>query len=140
MPLKEALGNTSRALILGGVWELLVTPEYDDACPFAVSDEFVDFETDKGILSHPLDFLTQCGVAIEKLAVQIDMNGNNVWLVVMGACQASDICPREHCTALSFGHLLDYHDKASDMLSVDFAKPAFLTCRSLISPAKPFNR
>jgi hypothetical protein len=109
MPLKEALGYPSRAMILGSGWELLVTPEYDDARPLPVSDEFVDLETDKGILSHPLDFLTQSGVAIEKLALQVDVNGNNVRLVVQGARQASDIRPGEHCAALSLGHFLDYH-------------------------------
>ena len=114
MPLKEALGDSSRVLILGSVWELLVMPEYDDARPLSVSDEFVDLETDKGILSHPLDFLTQCRVAIEKLAVQVDMNGNDVRLVVPGARQASDIRAGEHCPALSLRHLLDYHDNASD--------------------------
>ena len=87
-------------------------PEYDDARPLPVSYEFVDFETDKGILSHPLDLLTKCGVAIEELAVQIDMNGNDVRLVVPGARQASDIRPGEHCTALLLRHLLDYHGKA----------------------------
>lgn len=83
-------------------------PEYDDARPLPVSYEFVDLETDKGILSHPLEFLTQCGVAIEKLAVQVDMNGNDVRLVVPGARQASDIRPGEHCAALSLRYLLDY--------------------------------
>jgi hypothetical protein len=78
-----------------------------------VSDDFVDLETDKGILSHPFDFLTQCGVAIEKLAVQVDMNGNDVRLVVPGARQASDIRPGEHCAALSLRHLLNYHGDAS---------------------------
>jgi hypothetical protein len=113
MPQKEALGYSSRALILGSVWELFVMPEYDDARPLPVSYEFVDLETDKGILSHPFDFLTQCGVAIEKLAVQVDMNGNDVRLVVPGARQASDIRPRKHCAALSLRHLLDYHGNAS---------------------------
>jgi hypothetical protein len=111
MPLKEALGYMSRALILGSVQELLVPPEYDDACPSFVRNDLVDLETDKRVLSHPLDFLTQCGVAIEKLAVQVNTNRNNVRLVVTGACQASDIRPGKHCAALAFGHLLDYHVK-----------------------------
>jgi hypothetical protein len=122
MPLKEALGYTSRGLILGSVWEFFVPPEHDDARPLAESHEFVNLDTDKGILSHPLDLLTQCGVAIEKLAVQVDANRNNVRLVVPGARQASDIRPGEHCAALSFGHLLDYHDNASDKF-ISLAKP-----------------
>src|SRR5690349_6887529 len=89
MPLKEALGYASRALILESVWELLITPEYDDARPLPVAHEFVDFEADKRILSHPVDLLTQRGVAIEELSLQIDMNGNDVRLVVLGARKTS---------------------------------------------------
>src|SRR5476649_186083 len=113
MPLKEALGDPSRALMLGSVWELLVMPEYNDARPLPERDEFVELETDKRILSHPLDFLTQCGEAIETLAVQVNMDGNDVRLVVPGARQASDLHSGEHGAALSLRHLLDDHGKAS---------------------------
>jgi hypothetical protein len=106
-PLKEALGYASRFLILRGVWKLLVMPDYDDARPLPVRHEFVDLETDKGILSHPLDFLTQCGVAIEILVIQVDMNRHDIRLVVSGAGQASDMIPGEHRAALSLRHLLD---------------------------------
>ena len=55
MLLKKALGYLSRTPMFRSIWELLVLPEYDDACPLAVSHELVDLEADKGILSHPLD-------------------------------------------------------------------------------------
>lgn len=109
MHLKEALGDTSRVLIIGGVWEFLVTPENDDAHPLPVSDEFVHFETDEGILSHPFDLLTECGVAIEELSLEIDMYGNDVGLVVPGARQTSGIRPGEQCTAFLLRHLQNYH-------------------------------
>jgi len=38
--------------------------------------QLVDLEADKGILSHPYYFLTQRGIAIETLTVQVDMDGN----------------------------------------------------------------
>ena len=113
MPLKEALGYVSRALILGSVREFLVTPEYDDARPSSVTGEFVDLETDKRIFAHPLDFLAQCGVAIEELAVQVDMNRNDVRLVVTGAREASQTRPGKHRAALWRCHFLDLHRKAS---------------------------
>lgn len=86
-------------------------PEYDDARPLLVSDEFVYFETDKRILSHPLDFLTERRVAIEKLAVQVDVKGNDVGLVIQGARQASDIRPGQYCVTLSLRYLLNDHEK-----------------------------
>ena len=54
MLLKEALGYLSRTPIFRSVWELLVTPEYDDAFPLAVSHEFVDLDTDEGFLIHSI--------------------------------------------------------------------------------------
>ncbi len=106
-PLKEAFGYASRTLMLRSRGELLVTPEYDDACPLLVSPEFVDLKTDKGILPHPLDLLTQCGKAIEELAVQLDMNGDDVRLVGPDARQSSDKPLPEHCAALTLRHLMD---------------------------------
>src|SRR5580765_1559559 len=105
MALKEALSYRSRALMFGRRWKLLVMSEYDHARPLPVSCALVDLETDKRILPHPFDFLTQCGVAIEKLAVQVDVNGHDVWLVVPGARQPSDRCRAEHCAALLLRHL-----------------------------------
>jgi hypothetical protein len=91
------------------MWEFLVLPEYDDAFPLPLCREFVDLETDKGILSHPLDLLPQCGEAIEALVVQVEMKRNDVGLVIPGARQTSDMPPGEHRAALFFRHLVDYH-------------------------------
>src|SRR5687767_7553328 len=79
MPLKKRLGYVSRILMLGRVWELLILPEDDDARPERVSDELVDLQAHQRILSHPLDFLTECCVTVEKFAVQVDTNGNDIW-------------------------------------------------------------
>jgi len=112
MALKEALRDRSRALMFGRRRELLVMSEYDHARPLPVSCELVELETHERILSHPFDFLTQRGVAVEKFAVQVDVNGNDVRLVVPGARQSSDVCRAEHRAALLLRHLLNYHPNA----------------------------
>jgi hypothetical protein len=113
MPLEEALGDFPRALMMWRVWELLVLPEHDYARPLPVSGEFIHLDTDKGILAHPLDFHAERGVAIQALAVEVDMNGNDIRLVVLGARQPGDMRPGEQCAALWFRHFLDSHGQAS---------------------------
>jgi hypothetical protein len=91
--LKKPFGDRSSALMFGSVRELLVMAEDDEARPPAVGQELVDLETDKGILAHPVDFLAQSGIAIQKLAVQVDMYGNDVWLIIVSACETRHLCP-----------------------------------------------
>jgi hypothetical protein len=67
MLLKETFAYFPRALISGDVWKLLVAPEHEDGCPLTVAGEFVNFEADEGILSHPFDLSTEGSVAIVRV-------------------------------------------------------------------------
>ena len=106
---EKTLGHCPRLLILGSEWELLVMSKDDKARPFSMSSEVLDLETDKRVLSHPFDFLTQCGKAVEKITGQVDMNGNDVRLIVVGAGQPGETGLGKHCAALLLRHFLDDH-------------------------------
>src|ERR1700681_3260381 len=108
-PLKQALGLTPRIPIVARGRELLVIAEYDDALPLRVTDNLINLETYERILPHPLDFLTERRVPIKRDAVERDVNGNNVRLVVKGARQASDLGPGQHRTTVCERHLFDLH-------------------------------
>src|SRR5215467_289414 len=47
------------------VWQFLITPEGNHACPFLRAFHDVSFHADQGIASHPIDFLSHCGEAID---------------------------------------------------------------------------
>ena len=89
--LKEAFGRPARVFILRCVGKLLIVSADDDAHPVAVRCELVDLDTDERILSHPLDFLPERRVAVEKLPLQIDADGNDVRLIVEGTGQPGNI-------------------------------------------------
>jgi hypothetical protein len=109
VPLKEAVGCRSCSLIPWCWWQLFVTPEDDYARPFSVTHHLVAFETDQRVFSHPLNFLAEGGVAIEKLAIEVHVDGHDVRLVVASARQPHDVGCREHGAALARRHLADYH-------------------------------
>ena len=100
MLLKEVLGDTSRTSELGRVGKLLVSSEDDKRDPLCSTRNFIELETNKRILSHPLDFLTESGEAIE-VVVEVDMNRNDVRLVVQRARQPTEVCLGEYCAALT---------------------------------------
>src|SRR5688572_9365310 len=88
---------------------LLVTYEDDDSCPLPARDDVLDLYAGARSVSQPFDFATQCGVAINKLAVQVEMNRSDVLLVVLCTGLASYIRPGQHRAVLFLRHLLDYH-------------------------------
>jgi hypothetical protein len=113
MPLEQSLGDAPHFVIRRGVWQLLVLAEDDDARPLPLSCDFVDLDTHQGILSHPLDLLTERGKAIEVLAVEVEMYGNDVGLVVPSASQPTDVGRGQHGAALAIRHFFDHHGKPS---------------------------
>jgi hypothetical protein len=83
----------------------------DDAHPVAVGCQLIDLDTDERILSHPLDLLPERRVAVEKLPLQIDTDGNDVRLIVEGTRQPGNILSGQHLPALLVRHLMDTHGK-----------------------------
>ena len=96
MPLKELLGNTPFVLIPGDVWKFLVSTDDNDGRPLVIGAHLVHFEAHERILSHPFDFLPQCGEAVEVRVVKVDVNGNDVRLVVQCARETSEVCARQY--------------------------------------------
>jgi hypothetical protein len=115
MPLKETFGDLPVIFIGRHVWQLFVLPEHEDRRPLLVRAQFLDLETHKGIFSHPLDFLSHCGEAIEGAVVEIDMDRNDVRLVVAGAGKAREGGSLQDGAALTMGQFLDDHGVSSLM-------------------------
>jgi hypothetical protein len=109
MLLEEAFGHLASTLVLRRVRELLVVTKYDDCGPLPVRRELVALEAHQRIRSHPFDFAAKRGVPVQKLAVQVDPQRNNVRLVVPGTRQAEDVAPCQHPPAFPSRHLLYQH-------------------------------
>jgi hypothetical protein len=114
MPLEEALRYRTGPLIPRCAWKFFVATENEEAGPFPWNGEVIYFEADQRILPHPFDFHAEGGVPVQVPAVEVDMNGNDVRLIVLRAGEASDARRGKQCPALPVGQLLNDHGEASD--------------------------
>jgi len=98
--------ETSRG-VLRVVREFFVAAEHDNTRPPIVSCDFICFDTDEGILSHPLDLLSNRGETIQPVGFVRKIDRDHVWLVISGAAEATRTEPRKHISTLPLVHFPD---------------------------------
>jgi hypothetical protein len=89
--------------------QFLVSPKDDDAHPLSVIYNFIQFDTDPWVGSHPLDFLARRRKAIEIRILVNEIDGNNVGLILVRTRQPAQSVVGERTEAFSFRHLVYQH-------------------------------